>query len=307
MQRVIKPRYLIIGASGFVGSSLYSRLGCNAAIATYCKNPIRGGIYFDARSMRLRDTFLRGNHGLTHAFLLCGITKIDACARDPEGTARVNVQSMKEMIDDLLTEGVTPIFASSDAVFDGTRGLWREEDLPNPILTYGRQKVEVESYLMRVKPAWAIARLSKVVGSAEDVLVGSWIKNLEHGETVFCAHDQIFSPACVDDVVTAIIRLAEENCTGLFNICGPRPLSRLELLNILVREIQQYVPLNPNIVPCSLKDLPFLETRPMNTSLIGEKLYSSIGMRFQDMETVCKKIVKERYRNTRGCEGVTVS
>lgn len=295
LQRLGKPRYLIVGASGFVGTRLYARLGPSAALATYFKNPIRTGIYFDASSMRLRDTLLRGNHGLTHAFLLYGTTRIDACARDPEGTARINVQSMKEMIDDLLAEGITPVFASSDAVFDGTRGLWTEDDLPNPILTYGRQKVEVENYLMGKDASWIIARLSKVVGPAGDVLLGGWMKNLEHGETILCAHDQIFSPVCIDDVVAALIRLAETNCAGVFNVCGPRHFSRLELLNTLVREIQRHVHLNPHIVPCSLKDLPFLETRPMNTSMIGEKLYSTIGTRFQDMEDVCKKVAKERY------------
>lgn len=300
-------RFLIVGGSGFLGRALYARLGAERAIATYHKNPIPGGVYFEASTTRLADMFLRRGHGLTHAFLLHGITRIDDCARNPADTAKVNVDSTIRMIDDLLAAGVTPIFASSDAVFDGTRGLWTEEDLTNPILTYGRQKVEVENHLMRRNASWVIARLAKVVGSGDDVLFGGWIKNLEHSEKILCASDQIFSPASIDDVVIALIRLAETNCTGVFNVSGPYHISRLELLNTLVREIQRHVDLCPRIVACSLRDLPFLETRPVNNSLIGEKLYSTIGMRFQDMKTVCQGVAEERYRDKSSSREVVAS
>src|SRR5215510_1459111 len=208
---MINSRFLIVGGSGFLGRALYARLGAARAIATYHKNPIPGGVYFEASTMRLAETFLRRGHGLTHAFLLHGITSIDVCGRNPAGTARVNVDSTIRMIDDLLAAGVTPIFLSSDAVFDGTRGYWGEEDPLNSILTYGRQKVAVEQYLLSKNVPWIVARLSKVVAIDQDRhgLFGEWFKATDSGETIWCASDQIFSPTYIEDVVTALILLAE--------------------------------------------------------------------------------------------------
>ena len=290
-------RFLIVGASGFLGRALYARLGSTRAIATFHKNPIPGGVYFEAGTTRLADTFLRRGHGLTHAFLLYGVAKLDECARNPVGTGKLNVDSLIQMIDDFLAAGVTPIFMSSDAVFDGTHGLWTEEDLVNPILTYGRHKAAVEQYLMSKNAPWIVARLSKVVGMDLHThsLLGEWIQSVEAGEVIRCATDQIFSPAYIDNVVNALIRLAEGDFAGVYNVCGPHPLSRLELLSLLVKEIRRYLNIEANIVPCSIRDFQFLEARPLNTSMSPKKLYRALGTTFESMETVCQRITRQRY------------
>lgn len=292
-----RQRFLIIGASGFLGANLYARLGPERAAATYYQRPITGGVFFDAGKMRLLDTFLGGEHCFTHAFLMHGITKIDACARDPLGTSKVNVDSFKQIIDDLLAAGVVPIFPSSDAVFDGSRGMWTEEDAPNPILTYGRQKAAVERYLMGINSPWIIARVSKVVGTAPgpQSVTGEWINNIEAGETIRCASDQVFSPAYVGDVVDALIRLGEGNFTGIFNVCGPRPLSRWDLLNLLINEIRRYRSVGSRIISCSIRDFPFPEARPLDTSMSPKKLYSALDTTFEDMEMVCRRAAAQRY------------
>src|SRR5689334_18538577 len=120
-----RPRFLIIGASGFIGSHLYAALGRERSIATYSSHPVPGGVHFDAVGMRLSDSILRGEHGVTHAFLLHAMSNIDECARKPELARTINIDSQKRVIDDLLGAGVIPVFASSDAVFDGTRGMWK--------------------------------------------------------------------------------------------------------------------------------------------------------------------------------------
>jgi len=290
-------RFLIIGASGFIGAHLYARLGPERAIATYYQNQIAGGVYFDASRMRLSEKLLCGDHGIAYALLLGGIGKLDECARDPNGTARVNVDGIKRMIDDLETAGVKVIFTSSDAVFDGTRGQWTENDPPNPILTYGKQKLAVENYLTEKSSSWVIARLAKVVGTDAGThsLIGEWLEDIEAGKTLKCARDLIFSPITVEDVVTGLIRLAECPFTGVFNVCGPKSMSRLDLLNMLVKEVQHYQNVKVKVIPCSIRDFSFIEDRPLDLSMSPQKLYSLLGIRFEDMETVCRRAVMLRY------------
>jgi len=295
-----RGRLLVLGASGFVGRHLYERLGPQRAVASFHSTPFAGGVRFDAGVMRLRDTLLRGAHGLKAAFLLYGRTKIDDCARDPGGTARVNVEGMMRAIDDLIEAGVKPIYASTDAVFDGSRGSWTEGDPPNPTLTYGRQKAAVEAYL-RGKPApWIVARLSKVVGSdgATHSLLGEWIRQIEAGETIRCATDLVFTPAHVDDVAAALIRLAVEDFSGVFNVCGPQSMSRMALLQLLVEEVRRYRDVDPRIVPCSIRDFPFLEPRPLNGSMLPDKLYRALGTPFRDMRSVCAELARRSYGGT---------
>jgi dTDP-4-dehydrorhamnose reductase len=291
------PRYLIIGASGFVGARLFSILGPDNAVATYNNRPVAGGLAFDAVNMRLADSVLKRHVGLTHAFVFHGITNIDACARDPQGTARVNVDSVCAVIDDLVEHGIVPVFASSDAVFDGSRGMWTEEDLVNPILTYGRHKARVEHHMQEKSCPWLVVRLAKMLGTEighVDVL-GDWMDKLESGAVIHCARDQVFSPVDVDDAARALIRLADGGFTGVFHVCGPRPVTRLELLEMLVSEVRRNRDVAAQIVPCNLRDFEFAEPRPLDTSMSPRKLYDALGAGCEDMNAVCRKAAHRRY------------
>jgi len=259
--------------------------------------PIPGGVHFDAATMRLSDTILRGAHGVTHAFLLHAMSNIDECVRKPELAYKINVDSQKGIIDDLLAAGVVPVFASSDAVFDGTRGMWTEEDPVNPVLTYGRHKAQVEEYLQEKSCPWLTVRLAKVVGTAPGSvsLLSSWMNQLEQGAAIRCAHDQVFSPVDVDDVVRALIRLAEGNFNGIFHLCGPQPVTRLDLLRMLVDEVRKYLNVSAQITPCSIRDFDFAEARPLNTSMSPRKLYAALGGGFGDVKDVCARAAASRY------------
>ena len=293
----MNQRFLIVGASGFIGSHLYSRLGPKRAIATYHRTPVPGGIHFDAASMRLADSVLRPGHRLTHAFLLQGIGNLDACARDPVGTGRTNVEGMCRLIDELSAAGVKVVFTSSDAVFDGTKGSWTEEDAPNPILTYGKQKVAVERHLSGKAQPWIIARLSKVVGSdsGHHSLFGEWMEKIDNGETIKCAGDLIFTPIHVDDVASSLVALATGEFSGIFNVCGPRSMSRLDLLNLFLAHVREHRKVNVEVVPCSIRDFPFLEERGLNGSMIPDTLFAALGSPCEDMESVCARIAAARY------------
>jgi dTDP-4-dehydrorhamnose reductase len=295
------PRYLIIGASGFVGSRLYAILGRGNAVATFNRKPVHGGVAFDARSMRLADTVLKQHRGLTHAYILHGVTGIDDCANDPSGTAEVNVAGTKRVIDDLLEHGVTPVFASSDAVFDGSRGLWTEEDLTHPFLEYGRQKLDVERYLAARTKKMLILRLSKVIGTrpGANCMLDDWPNKVETGEPILCARDQVLSPISIDDTIEAFIRLAERGHTGVFNVCGPAPVTRLNFLETFIEEVSRYREVEARPVPRSLHDLKlemhWREARPADCSLSPRKLHATLRRYFDDPREICRKAAAARY------------
>jgi dTDP-4-dehydrorhamnose reductase len=128
-------------------------------MATHFSHASAGSLYFDALSTPVADLVSRLPSKPAAAVILLGITNIDACARDPAGSAEVNVRGIIRVIDDARALGIMPVFVSSDAVFDGSRAYWSEDDEPIPILTYGRQKLEVERHLAALPPPWIIAQL----------------------------------------------------------------------------------------------------------------------------------------------------
>jgi len=93
-------------------------------------------------------------------------------------------------------------------------------------------------------------------------------------------------------VVRGIFVLAESGATGLFNLGGPQPLSRLELLEMLVARICARTQLATDITACSIHDFDFLERRPLDTSLDSRKAYAAVGFTFRTMNSLCDEAAK---------------
>jgi dTDP-4-dehydrorhamnose reductase len=282
--------FLVIGASGLIGRCLLRTLGPDRAVGTYASRPFPGGVPFDLARNRLRD-WLPVNHSFTHALVAGAMTAIDACAADPEASARINVDGVRRVLDDLLAAGIHPIFTSSDAVYPGTRAMSGEDDEVRPVLTYGRQKLAVEEHLARCSEPWTVVRLAKVLDpeGAPGGVLGPWIGDLVAERTLRCAVDQWFTPVGVDDVVAALLHLAADGVQGVFNLAGPQRVSRIGLLRLLAHAVGRRCPFTPRIEPCSIRDFPFAEARPLDGSMSIERLRAAIPFEPEDMATLCRR------------------
>lgn len=297
MATLTRPTFLVLGASGNLGRHLYRSLGPARAVATFHATPVPGAVHFDATRMRLSDTLLSGAHGFRAAFVLFGRTAIDACARDPQASAQLNVDSTIHVIDELIAAGVKPVFASSDAVFDGTRGNWTEDDPANPILTYGRQKAQVERYLMAQSSPWVITRLSKLMGDgAETDPLAQWLRQIENGQEIRCATDQRFSPLDIVAAADILLALAQTNASGLYHVGGPQAMTRMELFETLLAAIRRYRSVVPKVIACSIRDFAFLEPRPLDCSMSSAKVYRALENRPRDMEAVCLELARKNLQ-----------
>ena len=293
----MRQNILIIGASGFIGSRLRDSWSSNSYVSTYNTKPFNGGVRFDVATERLADRFLLRGHTFTHALLAQGATKLDQCAAAPTVTRSANVIGTERAIDDLIDAGIHPIFLSSDAVFDGTRGPWTEQDALCPILTYGKQKAEVESYLSRCPSPWTILRLSKVVSSysTERNLLSQWLENILERQSIRCAEDQILSPIDVDDVVRIIDFVVQTNTTGIFNASGSDILTRLELLRIFLGYCPDYVRHLAAVQTCRLSEVPSVEPLPVNCSLLNVKLRSVSEISPASVENICSRFCEHVF------------
>ena len=291
-------RVLVIGGSGFVGRALLDRLGPDRGLGTWHRTPLPSGIRYDAATDPPASLLAALPAGFTHAVLVHGLIDVERCAADPAGTAAINVAAMSRMIDAVLAFGMTPVFASSDYVFDGARGGYREADPPSPSTEYGRQKLAIEQRMATLGERGLTVRLSRVIGIRRGThsVLGPLAEEFRAGRAVRCAIDQRFSPADVDDTTSVLIQLMETGASGLYNLAGPEPVTRMELavaLRDAVRAIDPSV--QPTLIPCRLNELPFREVRPLDTSLAIDKLLDRTGWHFRDVSTLCAQVAAEMF------------
>lgn len=291
-------KILILGASSYVGSHVIKRLSPQRIIATYCRNPIKSGVYFDSTCMRLSQ-IIDNPQEFSHALILLGDTNPDSCAADIERSKLINVVSIKHILEDLKQCRIKPVFISSEFIFDGRHGYYDESVQVNPILTYARQKVEIEEYISNNFSDFAILRLSKVFGSEmeDGTIFTVWLKAIGEGvNNIPCAHDQVFSPIYIDDVVEAIIKTIDKDLKGIFHLAGERPFRRIELLEMLISNLSKFSPVNVHIEPKSINDFPLLEKRPLNVSLNPSLLIKALNLKMHKVEDICKMIVQSKFQ-----------
>ncbi len=291
------PSVLLLGASGFLGPALRDAFGAGRAVVTHLSHSGEGSLFFDARSTGVSDFVAALPGKPAAAVILLGITNIDHCARDPAGSAEVNVRGIIRVIDEARALGITPVFVSSDAVFDGSRAYWSEDDEPFPILTYGRQKLEVERHLAALPPPWIIVRLPKLISPERNArcFLSGWAEGLGRRERILCATDQYFTPAAVPDAARAIAQLVRAQAQGLYHLGGPERLSRRALLGVVLGEYRKFAKPVAEVVECSLRDIPVLEPRPLDTSLRSDRITADFGARFRTASEVARAAVRSYF------------
>jgi dTDP-4-dehydrorhamnose reductase len=119
------------------------------------------------------------------------------------------------------------VHLSSDIVFDGTLGRYREEDLPAPVNAYGRSKAEAEFRVANAYPPATIARTSLIYGIPD----GPQERLAREGTRFYV--DELRSPVHVDDLARALLEVLDLDVPGPLHLAGADDVSRFELAILL--------------------------------------------------------------------------
>ena len=288
---------LILGGSGLIGSSLIKAWASRPLLATCLTHPIPGGVFFDVSRDRLRDRILQPGHGISHAILAHGISKLEDCARLRAAAVATNVTGTLHAIDDLLEAGVHPIFLSSDAVFDGAPGLRSEAGEPCPTLSYGRDKHAVETHLSAQTRPWTILRLTKVIAGFTDHRnpLSRWLAAIQRGEPIRCATDQNLTPVDLDYVIQAILFCVATSIQGIFHISGSEVVTRHALLQRLLAQMPLAARRQAIVQPCSIDEFATVEKLPHNCALSNARFVALSGMTPRSIDAVCAEFCAQLF------------
>ncbi|QGA53805.1 sugar nucleotide-binding protein [Sulfolobus sp. E5-1-F] len=212
---------LIIGASGQLGIEL-SKLFPDA-IKTYSSHEIPGGIKLDVTNFSaVEDLILKVKPDVvinTVAF-----TDVDGCEKYKDKAYNINAEAVKHIVRPSRVVEAYLIHVSTDYVFDGEKGNYNENDIPNPINYYGLTKLMGEAYAMSYDDALIIRTSGVFRHKAFPVYV---YKTLKSGKEVL-AFKGYYSPISARKLANAIKELVELRKTGILNVAGER-ISRYDL------------------------------------------------------------------------------
>ncbi len=92
------------------------------------------------------------------------LTDVDKCELEKELAWKTNVEATENLVQLCRKRGVFLVYVSTDYVFDGEKGMYKETDNPAPINNYGLTKLKGEEAVQALDNH-CIARGSVIYGS----------------------------------------------------------------------------------------------------------------------------------------------
>ena len=161
------------------------------------------------------------------------MTNVDQCEAEKEACWKQNVTAVEYLVKACEANDTFLLHLSTDFIFDGKAGPYKEEDEPNPISFYGWSKLAAEKAVTSSSIRWAIARTVLVYGIAHDMSRSNivlWVKkSLEDHKTIQVVDDQWRTPTLAEDLALGCILIAEKESQGIFNISGEDLLTPYEM------------------------------------------------------------------------------
>ncbi|PCJ64177.1 MAG: NAD(P)-dependent oxidoreductase [Bacteroidetes bacterium] len=176
------------------------------------------------------------------------MTNVDSCESDKEGCDRLNVNAVGYLVQASNRVHAHLIHLSTDFIFDGTAGPYKEEDTPNPLSYYGESKLKAETIIRKTCHKWSIARTVLVYGIVHDMSRSNivlWAKgSLEKGQPIKVVDDQFRSPTLAEDLALGCRLIEQKEADGIFNISGKDQMSIVEI----VERVADYFDLDKSII-----------------------------------------------------------
>jgi dTDP-4-dehydrorhamnose reductase len=211
-------------------------------------------------------------------FHCAAITNIDYCEENPSAAYEVHVEGTKNLALSAGKTGAKLVYISTDAVFDGEKGNYSEEDEPNPINIYAKTKLEGETVVKDSLDDYLIFRTNFYGWNIrEKYSFSEWIlHDLLEKKQLTMFTDVFFTPIFVNDLIEVMVELIKNDARGLYHIGGDERCSKyhfgMKLAEIFNLD-QHY------IQPISVDQFNFKAKRSKDMSLSTKKLSDMLNNR----------------------------
>lgn len=269
----VNMKVLVTGISGLLGYSFTSYKDVLFGVCRDCNR---------IANIRIKHTDIRKRSDVMKLLSLnfdtiihaAAYTNVDECEQKREIAWDINVNGTQNIIDIAEKKTAKIVFISTDYVFDGKKGMYKETDYPNPINFYGKTKLEGEKIVAKYDNS-IIVRISTLYGSNPKRMdFVKWvINNLEKGNEIRVIDSWKSNPTFADRAAEIIMKLLKRNASGIFHVCGGNALTKFEFAKLIAKLFclnEKKIKMVKNI------DLP--AKRPINSSMSTRKIQDFLGI-----------------------------
>jgi dTDP-4-dehydrorhamnose reductase len=223
-------------------------------------------------------------------------TDVDGCEANRDLAWRVNSEATRSLAAASAETGSFMVFVSTDYVFDGEKGLYSEDDQPNPVNYYGYTKLKGEEFVRENAAEWCVARTSVIYGwnPVGKPNFATWVvSSLSQGREVKALTDQYVSPTFNTNLAEMLLEIVEKRVTGIIHAAGAERVSRYWFSVKLAEAFG----LNRSLVkPAVMSEMRWRARRPRDSSLNVSKAEALLSHKPLRLEHAFELMKREKPR-----------
>ena len=283
---------LITGASGQLGMSLKRIFNSKYEIisTTGNNNPTGSSMHLDVTNpMLFKEVMETTNPDLV--INLAALTNVDHCEKNPELAYSINIGGM----DNLVNAFKGPIIhVSTDYVFDGEDGPYKEEDTTNPLNVYGLSKLESEKLLLDHSENSLVIRSNVLYdySSKSEASFLNWVvDSLTQEKEINVVEDQWNNPTWTGSLAVVIDRAIDTQLTGLVHWGDGDLVSRFDFAN----KIADVFNLKKSLIkPILTSELNQTAKRPLKSGLKSDYAQNILNLEPPTIKECLETIVEQK-------------
>ncbi len=283
---------LITGASGQLGMSLKRIFNSKYEIisTTGNNNPTGSSMHLDVTNpMLFKEVMETTNPDLV--INLAALTNVDLCEKNPELAYSINIGGM----DNLVNAFKGPIIhVSTDYVFDGEDGPYKEEDTTNPLNVYGLSKLESEKLLLDHSENSLVIRSNVLYdySSKSEASFLDWVvDSLTQEKEINIVEDQWNNPTWTGSLAVVIDRAIDTQLTGLVHWGDGDLVSRFDFAN----KIADVFNLKKSLIkPILTSELNQTAKRPLKSGLKSDYAQNILNLEPPTIKECLETIVEQK-------------
>ena len=297
----MKPRILLIGASGQVGTELQRSFAGFGELISCNRNSLD---LTSEAAIRSVVEHTRPDVILNAA----AYTAVDKAESEPELAYAINAHAPLVLAQEAARRNVLLVHYSTDYVFDGTKSSpWSEDDATHPLNVYGASKLAGEQAVRAAGGRHLIFRTSWVYGPHGRNFLFTMLRLARERERLRVVDDQRGAPTSSIAIADATRTLVEgaltgrfgavEQWVGLYHMTCAGVVSWCGFAQAIFARADKLLDGRlPQVVPIPGAEYPTPARRPLNSALSCEKLGRAFGVRLPTWEAGLDRVVEQLKR-----------
>lgn len=295
----MKPRILLIGRNGQVGTDLASRLPRLGELVALNRQELDLTRSNDIRRMIQK----LGPQWIVNA---AAYTAVEQAEGDEDTAQTVNEQAPAVIAEEAKKIGAALIHYSTDYVFDGSKkSPYEETDTPNPINVYGKTKLGGERAIQASGALHLIFRTEWVYATQGRNFLMTILRLATQKQEFRIVSDQVGSPTTSSEIAGATVRVISQlmnrqegvrsltTSGGIYHMTAEGETSWYEFTKAILEEASsetQNLPwanaategmplLTKRVLPITTAEYPTTARRPAYSVLSTRRLHDRFGVR----------------------------